>query len=328
MNLPNIKVINKSNLLCPICSSNQVKICGSGIRENVERTIKKYDYLRCLTCQVVSLQPSPSQTDLQEHYCFLDQRISDVSSNEKGLNQKNLLNQKVANKGIAGYFQRVWRDLNPEYSTLELINQGKVLDLGSGSGRFCQLLDEKGIEVYGLEQSSNAVAFANANDLHIKQGNILSANTYFKDQCFDYITLNHVIEHLLDPIFFLNSIKPLLSPNGKLILTLPNVNSVWRLIFGFSWHGWDPPIHVHHYDRKAIIYLLNQSGYLTVSVSTKNRPDGFTRSLNKLLGKQYRFLLLRIFLFPFALLMEPFNMGDELVVIAEIQPQALNGLIH
>jgi 2-polyprenyl-3-methyl-5-hydroxy-6-metoxy-1,4-benzoquinol methylase len=46
---------------------------------------------------------------------------------------------------------------------------------------------------------------------------------------FDTIIMNHVLEHIEDPIFVLKKLKNYLSDNGRLIVGVPNANSLHRL---------------------------------------------------------------------------------------------------
>ena len=46
---------------------------------------------------------------------------------------------------------------------------------------------------------------------------------------FDTIIRNHVLEHIEDPVFVLKKLKNYLSENGRLIVGVPNANSLHRL---------------------------------------------------------------------------------------------------
>ncbi|QUS59978.1 class I SAM-dependent methyltransferase [Synechocystis sp. PCC 7339] len=312
---------SKNTIKCPICNSDKTFIKQRNINENILRTTKNYTYIGCKNCNTSSLFPFPEISELQEHYQFIDNQsdksyIISFLSNEINLSTVQYLESRQSPNKLASF----WHNLNPEYPTLNMITGGKVLDLGSGSGSFCKLLKEKEIDFVGVEQSENSVKIASLAGIDLIQDDIFSVSQRFPNSSFDYITLNHVIEHIVNPIDFLHSIRSLLvSPTGQIILALPNLNSISRFVFRSLWHGWDPPIHVHHYNSKSIEFILDKAGYKIVSIYTNTKPDGFSRSLNKLLDAKYRFLLLRILIFPFLWFLNLFGLGDELIVIAKLK---------
>lgn len=53
---------------------------------------------------------------------------------------------------------------------------------------------------------------------------------FYTDDVFDTILINHVLEHVKDPVEILNIYKNYLTENGKIIITVPNANSLHRLI--------------------------------------------------------------------------------------------------
>ena len=52
---------------------------------------------------------------------------------------------------------------------------------------------------------------------------------YRPDELFDTIILEHVLEHVDDPVSLLSLVKTWLSPNGNLLLGVPNASSIHRL---------------------------------------------------------------------------------------------------
>ncbi len=86
-------------------------------------------------------------------------------------------------------------DAKEKNTLLSLIDpEGKkVLDIATGTGRFAELLSEKGADVVGLDASKEMVV---QNKVESLQGDAL--NLPFKDKCFDVSTSMRFI-HLLDP---------------------------------------------------------------------------------------------------------------------------------
>jgi len=76
-----------------------------------------------------------------------------------------------------------------------------VLDLGCAIGRLSMLIAAQGIEVYGLDASERAVAFARAwaqdeqmPNVHFDLG--LASNLLYPDGTFDAVVANAVLDHM------------------------------------------------------------------------------------------------------------------------------------
>lgn len=87
------------------------------------------------------------------------------------------------------------------------------------------------------------------------------------DQTFDAITLIHVLEHVFDPISFLQTLRPLLSPNGQLIIQVPDAqrNPFDLMVYDHATHF--TPFTLHH--------LLTKAGY-RVSLNKNLLPREIT----------------------------------------------------
>ena len=93
-----------------------------------------------------------------------------------------------------------------------------VLDFGCGKGGFLKNLKNNNIskDLYGLEL--NQVNNRNINSNGIK----CVSHTHELKTKFDYIFLNHVFEHLTDPINVLKNLIKLLKKDGKIIIEIPH----------------------------------------------------------------------------------------------------------
>ena len=95
----------------------------------------------------------------------------------------------------------------------------------------------------------------------------------------DNIILNHVFEHILEPYNFLSILRKNISNHTKIIIFIPNANSIWRFVFKEKWYGWDPPIHVHLYNKKSLEIIVNNAGFKVEYLSSINRIDSFYAAL-------------------------------------------------
>lgn len=118
--------------------------------------------------------------------------------------------------------------LNPVIS--EINSKGKLLDIGTGSGKLIQIISkENGIDCVGVDTNSEMISEAK---IKLKGTNIkvlkIEANKKlpFKDNNFDYITICSVLFHLNNEHIdsMLKDAKQLLKKDGKIIILTPTGN--------------------------------------------------------------------------------------------------------
>lgn len=123
--------------------------------------------------------------------------------------------------------------LNP---VIDEIDAGKLLDIGTGSGKLIQILsNEKGIDCVGVDTNADMIKEAKNK---LKKTNIelikIEANKKlpFKDDRFNYVTICNVLFHLSDENMdlMLKDSTRLLKENGKIIVLTPTgVGNIFTL---------------------------------------------------------------------------------------------------
>jgi SAM-dependent methyltransferase len=142
---------------------------------------------------------------------------------------------------------------------LERITGGKrdlkILEIGCGLGYLTYALRSENYDVRGLDISQDAVDNANQNF-----GNYFICEDLFKyvetnSNSFDIIILTEVIEHVEQPIEFIETTLRLLNTNGKVILTTPN-RSLSPL--DIVWDSEAPPVHYWWFGEPSMKYIANK----------------------------------------------------------------------
>jgi SAM-dependent methyltransferase len=90
----------------------------------------------------------------------------------------------------------------------------------------------------------------------------------YPDDYFDAITMNHVIEHIFDPVSLMQECQRILKPTGCLVVITPNIKSYGHSYFNSDWMALDPPRHVFIFSSPSLKRLADKVGFDDVDVFT------------------------------------------------------------
>lgn len=115
----------------------------------------------------------------------------------------------------------------------------KIIDLGCGNGEFSTRVAEKtgSKEIYGIEVWKEFVKKSKDKGLKVIKSD-LNGVLPFKNESFDVVVSNQVIEHLSYPIKFVSEIERILKNGGVSIISTENMSS-WDNIISLIL-GWTP----------------------------------------------------------------------------------------
>jgi 2-polyprenyl-3-methyl-5-hydroxy-6-metoxy-1,4-benzoquinol methylase len=126
----------------------------------------------------------------------------------------------------------------------------KVLEIGTGSGIFFEMLSKKAKNPTGLELSNRAIEEANKKGFNIKNQLIEDHSLEFENQ-YDIVCFFQVLEHITDVKSFLDAAVKCLKPGGKLIFAVPNNNPyIYRYLKLYTSNL--PPHHAGLWDENSI----------------------------------------------------------------------------
>jgi len=115
--------------------------------------------------------------------------------------------------------------------------RSRVLEIGSHDGFLLHWLKQSGHDVQGIEPSSHAGHARDAYGVPVIRG--FFKGDEFEPGSFDLLVMRHVVEHVDDPVAFLQAGARLLKPGGLAYIEVPN--SLWCLEEFFF-----PEFHVDH----------------------------------------------------------------------------------
>jgi 2-polyprenyl-3-methyl-5-hydroxy-6-metoxy-1,4-benzoquinol methylase len=138
------------------------------------------------------------------------------------------------------------------------------LDVGCGEGFALAYFAEKNFEVSGLDFSNEGVSRQNPDFAErVETGDLFSLlrKISLSGNQYDVILLQNVLEHVLDPVALLKSIKELLEPAGLVIITVPNDFSLTQKTLLAKGHidreFWVcPPDHLSYFDHNSLRNIL------------------------------------------------------------------------
>lgn len=134
--------------------------------------------------------------------------------------------------------------------------EAKILDVGCGDGLLFSSLAGFG-SVFGVEADETTLA---ADSPWRRQIFCQPFDRAFQpDQTFDLILMLDVLEHLPDPAAALEHARSLLTPSGRLLITVPALNALWTT------HD-DVNHHYIRYDRRSFRSLARNAGVELLSL--------------------------------------------------------------
>jgi 2-polyprenyl-3-methyl-5-hydroxy-6-metoxy-1,4-benzoquinol methylase len=201
-----------------------------------------------------------------------------------------------------------------------------ALDIGSMYGYLIEELKKKKIDCSGIEIDIEAVEYSRKRKLDVKK---ISLEEFLKQdgKKYDLIILSHVLEHLLEPRQKLLKLKKHLNVNGKILVMVPNYDSLTRKLFGSFWGYWDIPAHITHFNTSSLQYLVNLSGLKTknseiVGGSSLLFFSAITKKLSiKRTNSEISPLINEVIKFISAIVKYWYHIGnDEILLVAQVIP--------
>jgi 2-polyprenyl-3-methyl-5-hydroxy-6-metoxy-1,4-benzoquinol methylase len=138
-----------------------------------------------------------------------------------------------------------------------------LLDVGCGNGQFVAWAARAGWRAEGVEHDEVAAGAARSAGLSVTSDSLADLATRRAHE-FDVVTMDHVIEHVPDPIRFLRAAHRLLRPGGLLWIATPDLDAAGHRMFGRHWLGLDPPRHLTVFTRAALEGVMTQAGFTTI----------------------------------------------------------------
>ena len=288
----------KKQILACLCGETQYSVTfGNNKFLNGESGAK---VITCNSCHLIRTTPRP---------------LSQISSSQELYQDKEYFAGARDNPSLWYKMQApIIRDVQ------KLKKCGSWLDIGSGLGFLAQKAKEHGYQAIGIDLNESVVAEGVEHYDHPVSIKDLSE---IKDESFDVISINHVLEHVESPQAFIRLAATKLKPEGILIIGVPNIKGgIPRLIRFFNrlhlrlgskwlWHGYQLNQHLWHFTPQTVVKYMPEELQLVKVNRNDNMYYGFL-TIKKL---RYRLLAIIFKIFEFI------NMGDNLRIILRKVPK-------
>lgn len=229
--------------------------------ELLYRTLEPFKYFECSACGCVQHAEMPE--DLSRYYPShyysyqppggrggVYQRLKDVLEAKRN-------RYAFYGKGLIGrFFQAALPE--PALTKLAQLNPGKdtrILDVGSGAGRFLNFLAGEGFRALTGIDPFIAETLRYPNGLRILKQDLMET-----EGRWDIIMFNHSFEHIPDNLGVLRKAGELLDENGWCVIEVPTASSwAWRH-YGIYWNGLDAPRHLFLHTLESFRVLADRAG--------------------------------------------------------------------
>lgn len=241
---------------CPICNSTEKKEIGLPKTNTISAKFinKEYKVMQCTNCQLYYIFP---QID------FSNSQWADLYNSEYFANQSNWL------------VKRRKKELSSRFNTAEELvkkndNKLRYLDVGAGEGKGLLEALNRGWEAAGIDIVDNRLQDAKLPQIKFIKSNLIDSD--LPENHFDFIYVDSVVEHVLNPFEYLTKIKNLLRDGGIIYVGVPNedclFNSVRRLAFNLTGKKnesekikpFETPYHVIGFNTNSLQYFFDKIG--------------------------------------------------------------------
>jgi 2-polyprenyl-3-methyl-5-hydroxy-6-metoxy-1,4-benzoquinol methylase len=261
--------MNSENFVkCRVCESSNLKVFSPTSFvlsfESSNSNLHEYENLRCNNCGVIVQSEEITDSKLAEYYDGeyrkYECRITDEDWE---------LTPPIKYAWSEVSFLRAQTFINViNASNVSIKKNHEHLDIGGYQGVFSWALSERyklnsTLVDYNNSGLEHAAGFLGVGKTIQITESLLQTLKDIPDSSFHIITMNHVFEHIKNPIEILDQIKRLLKNGGFFYVEVPNSRA----------YPLSDPTHVVMYDRSSLGNLFNLNNLEICHLTTTGFPE-------------------------------------------------------
>lgn len=326
---------------CEACGCQRCNIIFDALLHECElndiRTNWKYQLLECPECGLGFMDPTPPPEIIRTFYdssygpyCHARLNPNRESQSIKYwiakqryacFSAKNLWNLIQTAIGMSGeYLSGKTISFNLGIP-LQLSKTARIFELGYGSGNWLLGMAHLGYQrLAGFDIDSNEenTFRLKAAGIEVSSGNFLEND--YPDSSFDCIRLEHVFEHLTNPVEVLAKCRRMLKPGGWLLINSPCKES-WSVKLSFKhFSHLDLPRHLFHHTPHSAALILEAAGLEISRIKTYGVMAAFGSTLNNYLREGGKKTIPSALFYPISPLYSFFSnitgKGDNLTILS------------
>lgn len=221
---------------CPLCSHAEFKVIHD---------FEEFKSVKCCKCGMAYLTPRLKESEIQSLYEANDYFEKYADNGYSYKNQEKSLRKTF--RGIINIIKK------------KKLAGGRLLEVGCAQGLFLQEARPYFSHLAGIDFCGEALAESKKHADEVWQGNV---NTIPENvEKFDVIVAHNVIEHVYNPLLFMEELSKRLNNNGAVIIATPKYESFWFKIMGKKWQSYKVPEHVCFYTYKNLERLCLKTGF-------------------------------------------------------------------
>lgn len=209
-------------------------------------TKEVFAIFECTACQFRFTQDAPSEELVGPYY-----------------DNDDYVEHSDSNKGLIFTLYHWGRKLmlKRKLRLISSTSKGKrLLDVGSASGYFLNHMKQNGYQVEGVEISEKARGLCKQKfDIDTFTPSALIQKEL--KGTYDVITMWHVFEHVYTYNEYFEAFKELLSPQGVLVIAMPNYKCFDAEYYKEYWNGYDVPRHLWHFHPSTFQNFSQKRGF-------------------------------------------------------------------
>lgn len=219
-------------------------VCGSGddvLVAEIDRYGIPLNTVLCKRCGLMRSDPFYTQETLNGFY---QNEYRAIYTGEGQSTEAFFQKQMVAGEHILGYL-RPW-----------LPEDAVVYEVGAGAGGILKAFNQAGHTTRGCDLGGEYIRYGQAQGVDLHEGDYTTLLPYEKA---DLLILNHVLEHITDPVSFLTGVQSFLKPDALVFIGVPGlvyypVNYRSKLLFYLQ------NAHSHHYCLQTLQFVAARTG--------------------------------------------------------------------
>jgi SAM-dependent methyltransferase len=271
---------------------------GAAVVRSDDRLLElpgEFQVVRCRRCGFLYTNPQPRDAVLARHYPSHYppfEAVRETRLGRRGALRARLRSGVLAARGypvpgprwhVAGRLAS--RLLTQRFLWLPpFVPGGTLVDVGCATGAYLAEMRDLGWKVIGVEPDGRAATAARDRlDLRVRTGTLEEAN--LADACVDVVVMRMVLEHVRDPRRTLEEARRILKPGGRLLLSVPNADSLEARIFDRHWFAWDLPRHLSHFSPESLSGLLDETGLGAPRIRYLVNANNIAASIRYLAGR-------------------------------------------